>query len=78
MNPKPFRLILTPTQSAAIRESGMGFAAGSPVDLRVPTGQCALLLWECDSATANAACGVVMGTHRAIRKQLKAPTTKQK
>lgn len=65
--PKPFRLVLTPEQSAAVRESGIEFAAGSPCFLRADPGRAAILLFECSKATADAACGVVMGTHRAVR-----------
>jgi hypothetical protein len=72
---KPFRLVLTPEQSAAIRASGLGFAAGAPVNFRITTGPCTILLFECDKATADAAVGVVIGTHAARKKPSQSITT---
>lgn len=66
--PHPFRLILTAEQSAAIRESGIGFVVGSPCSMRVVTAPATLLLFECTKETGDAACGVAMGTHRAVKK----------
>lgn len=71
MNPKPFQLVLDQAQTAAIRESGVHFMAGSPVTINTATGRATLLLFECDRKTADAACGVVMGTHRAILRRSK-------
>lgn len=65
MNPHPLRLVLTAEQTAAIRESGFHFMAGSPVTINLTTNRATLLLFECDRETANRACGVVQGTHRA-------------
>ncbi len=72
---KPFRLVLTPEQSAAMAESGLQFAAGAPCDLRAVSGRAAILLFECDKATADAACGVVIGTHKAVRIRTPKPPT---
>ena len=65
MNSKPFRLVLTAEQTAAIRESGIGFVAGSPVSLQNTTGPATLLLFECDQEAANGACDVAMGLAKA-------------
>jgi hypothetical protein len=74
MNSKPLRLVLTPEQTATIRESGIHFMAGSPVSINVISGRATLLLFECSRETADAACGVASGTHTAKRK----PTTTSK
>ena len=60
----PFRLVLTPCQSTAIRESGIGFVTGTPVTTDPGT----LLLFECDQHAAHAAARVAQGTHRAVSK----------
>lgn len=72
MNPKPLRLVLTAEQTAFLREEGIHFVAGSPVSMNATTGRATLLLFECDRKTADAACRVAQGTHRAARKS---PTT---
>ena len=69
----PFRLVLTQGQAAALRESGIGFVAGSPCALS--TSQATLLLFECDEKSANAACRVAQGTHRAVTITKPAPST---
>lgn len=68
MNSKPLRLLLTADQTAVIRESGFRFMAGSPVTINVTTGRATLLLFECTKETADAACRVAQGTHRAVIK----------
>ncbi len=59
----PFRLVLTQAQSAAIRESGIGFVTGMPTADDPGT----LLLFECDEHAATAAARVAQGTHRALK-----------
>jgi hypothetical protein len=62
MNSKPFRLVLTEEQSAAIRESGIRFAIIHPDSYPSPTvGRWVVDLVECDVHQANAACRVAMG-----------------
>jgi hypothetical protein len=58
-------MVLTPAQSAAIRESGIGFVTGAPS--RTDPGT--LLLFECDRRTATAAARVALGTHRAVQRK---------
>jgi len=67
MSSKPIRLVLTAEQTAAIRESGIMFMAGSPVSINTATGRATVLLFECTRETANLACGVAQGTHRASK-----------
>lgn len=76
MNPLPLRLVLTAEQTAAIRESGFHFMAGSPVSINITTGRATLLLFECTRQTADSACRVAQGTHRAVLKTSK-PKAKQ-
>ena len=70
---KVLRLVLTADQTAAIRESGVHFVAGSPVSINTTTGRATLLLIECTREAADLACGVAQCTHTARRK----PTPKQ-
>ena len=65
----PFRLVLTPTQSAAIEESGIRFVTGRPC----ATDRATLLLFECDESTATAAAHVAMGTPGAVNTNTPAP-----
>ena len=67
MNPSPLRLVLTEEQSAAIRESGIRFAVMGPGSYPGATGRSVLYLFECAQETAQAACGVALGTHRAAK-----------
>ncbi len=62
----PFQMVLTPAQSAAILESGIGFVTGAPSATNPGT----LILFECDRRTATAAARVAMGTHRAAKRKL--------
>lgn len=65
---RPFRLILTAEQSAAIRESGIRFAIIHPDSYPSPTvGRWVVDLIECDSATANAAVRVARGISKERR-----------
>lgn len=66
MNPLPIRLVLTAEQTGTIRESGFRFMAGSPVSINITTGRATLLLFECTKDTADKACRVAQGTHRAV------------
>ena len=54
-------------QSAALAESGIGFAIAAMCN----DGRSTLILFECTpsaaAAAAAAAAGVAMGTHRAVR-----------
>jgi hypothetical protein len=71
---KPFRLILSQEQSAAIRESGIRFAILHPDSYPSPTaGRWLVDLIECDVDIANAAVGVALGTHSARRKPTPTP-----
>ena len=65
----PFRLVHTPAQSAAIKESGIGFVTGQPSATERKT----LLLFECNQHTARAAARVVRGTHRAAKIKTNVP-----
>jgi hypothetical protein len=61
----PLHLVLTPEQSAAMRESGIGFFTGTPSR----DGRATLLLFECGNHAARAASRVAQGTHRATKKK---------
>ncbi len=50
-------------QSAALAESGIGFAIAAMCN----DGRSTLILFECTPSAAAAAAGVAMGTHRAVR-----------
>lgn len=63
---KPFRLILTPEQTALVRSQGLRWVVGSSF-LTGKTGLAVLNLFEVDRETANEACGVVFGTRRAVK-----------
>jgi hypothetical protein len=60
---KTLRLVLSPEQSAAIRESGIRFAIVHPDSWPSPTaGRWLIELIPCDVHTANAAARVALGT----------------
>lgn len=61
MNAKPFRLVLTAEQSAAIRESGIRFAVVHPGSWPENPGRWVVDLIECDVHQANAAVRVAQG-----------------
>lgn len=62
---RPFRLVLSPEQSAAIRESGIRFAVVHPGSWPDNPGRYVLDLIKCDAATATAAVNVALGLARA-------------
>jgi hypothetical protein len=66
MNPPPLRLVLSPEQSAAIRESGIRFAVVHPGSWPAHPGRWVVDLIECDVHTANAAVRVALGQARAV------------
>lgn len=68
MKPKPLRLVLSAEQTAAILESGIRFAIIHPGSWPENPGRWVVDLFEVSVATANAAAGVAMGTHRAVKK----------
>ena len=64
------RLILTPEQSAVIRESGIRFAVIHPDNYPSPTvGRWVVDLIECDQPTADAACRVALGLSTERRRK---------
>lgn len=66
--PKSIRLVLTAEQTAAIADDGprFSFVMVSPGSWPTDPGRMVLHLIETDSQTANAAVGVLQGTHRAV------------
>lgn len=65
---KTTRLVLTEGQSEFLRGHGVRFAIVHPSSYPAPTaGRLVLDLVEVDAKTGNAAVGVAVGTHRAVK-----------
>lgn len=62
---KPLRLVLSPEQSAAFRESGINFAVAGPGSYSDADGRICLYLFQCDQKQATDACGVAAGNMTA-------------
>lgn len=68
--PKTTRLVLTEGQSEFLRAHGVRFAIVHPSSYPAPTaGRLVIDLVELDVNTANAAVGVAMGTHKAVKRK---------
>lgn len=66
-NDKALRLVLSPEQSAEIRDHGINFAVVGPGSYPDSGGLFVAFLFKLDRKTADAAARVAMGKARAVR-----------